>query len=115
MGAQMGAHMGAPMGAQMGMGAPGQMVPGPVSMGYYANTMPPAQYGMQVDANGMRYAILPETDPRIILANRQKKVLLLHTPSILSVHGFIYGEGHSADNRHCVSDRKSSAEQRQVA
>jgi hypothetical protein len=59
----------------MGMGNPGAMAQGPVGMGYYSNTMPPNPYGMQVDTNGMRYAIMPEIDPRIILANRQKKVL----------------------------------------
>lgn len=71
------------MAAQMGVPAQGGMVPGPVGMGYYSNAMPPNPYGMQVDANGMRYAIMPEIDPRIILANRQKKVSIHSTHYLL--------------------------------
>jgi white-opaque regulator 2 len=69
----MGMPMGQPLGGQMAMPGPGAMVPGPVSMGYYT-TVPPNAYGVQVDVNGQRYAMMPEVDPRIILANRQKKV-----------------------------------------
>lgn len=74
MAAPMGQPMAAPMGGQIGLPSQAGMTAGPVGMGYYSNTMPPNPYGMQVDSNGLRYAILPEIDPRIILANRQKKV-----------------------------------------
>lgn len=70
----------------MGMSVPGGMAPGPSGMGYYSNTLPPNPYGMQVDANGVRYAIMPEIDPRIILANRQKKV---PTPSTLQLASIV--------------------------
>jgi hypothetical protein len=81
----MGQPMGNPLGAQMGMGAPTQMGPGPgpgpspVGMTFYNTTLPAGAYGMPLDANGMRYALLPDLDPRVILANRQKKVPLLHS------------------------------------
>jgi len=76
MGTPMGQQMAGPMGGQMSLPAQGGMAAGPpVGMGgYYSSTLPPNPFGMQVDSNGMRYAILPEVDPRIILANRQKKV-----------------------------------------
>jgi hypothetical protein len=72
----MGQPIGTPVGAPIGMGAPTQMGPGPgpAGMAFYNNAMPAAPYGLPIDANGMRYAIMPDVDPRIILANRQKKV-----------------------------------------
>ncbi|KAB5523859.1 hypothetical protein GE09DRAFT_1194821 [Coniochaeta sp. 2T2.1] len=73
MGVPMGQHMGGPMAGQMGMPAPGGMPPGQVALSYYPNPLPPNAYTMQYDVNGQRYAMLPEVDPRIILANRQKK------------------------------------------
>lgn len=87
MGVPMGQAMPGPMGGQMGMPPQGGMASGPVGIGYYSNSLPPNPYGMQVDANGVRYAILPEIDPRIILANRQKKVpipSILQLPSLVS-------------------------------
>lgn len=74
MAAPMGQPMAGPMGGQMGLPLQAGMTAAPVGVGYYSNTLPPSPYGMQVDSNGVRYAILPEIDPRIILANRQKKV-----------------------------------------
>jgi hypothetical protein len=81
----MGQPMGNPLGAQMGMGAPTQMGPGPgpgpspVGMTFYNTTLPAGAYGMPLDANGMRYALLPDLDPRVILANRQKKEIKRRT------------------------------------
>jgi hypothetical protein len=111
MGAPMGQPLTGPMGGQMGMPVPGSMTPGPVGMGYYSNTLPPNPYGMQVDSNGVRYAILPEIDPRIILANRQKKVPI---PSTLRLPSNV-SKRYSADHRNCGPGRKSSAGQRLAA
>lgn len=88
----MGQAMPGPMGGQMGMPPQGGMASGPVGIGYYSNSLPPNPYGMQVDSNGVRYAILPEIDPRIILANRQKKVpipSILQLPSLVSKKDFL--------------------------
>lgn len=107
----MGQPMTGPMGGQMGMPAQGGMAPGPVGIGYYSNALPHNPYGMQVDSNGVRYAIMPEIDPRIILANRQKKVPIpnpLYLPSIVS-------KRYSADHRNCGLGRKSSAGPRPAA
>ncbi|OIW31863.1 hypothetical protein CONLIGDRAFT_712311 [Coniochaeta ligniaria NRRL 30616] len=79
MGSPVGQPIAGQMGGQMGMPSPGGMAPGPVGMGYYSSTLPPNPYGMQVDSNGVRYAIMPEIDPRIILANRQKKEIKRRT------------------------------------
>jgi hypothetical protein len=86
MGAPMGQPMAGPMVGQMGLPAQAGMASGPVGMGYYS-TLPATPYAMQVDPNGVRYAILPEIDPRIILANRQKKV---PTPSHSTYQAFCF-------------------------
>lgn len=84
----MGQPIGTPVGASIGMGAPAQMGPGPgpgpAGMAFYNNAMPTAPYGLPIDAMGMRYALMPDVDPRIILANRQKKVPSLHFFSTIS-------------------------------
>lgn len=85
MGAPMGQPIGAPMAAPMVLGAPPQLGPGPgpgpgpSGMTFYNTTIPASPYGIPIDANGMRYALLPDVDPRIILANRQKKEIKRRT------------------------------------
>jgi hypothetical protein len=111
MGQHMGQQMAGPMGGHMGLPGQAGMAPGPhVGMAYYSNTLPPNPYGVQVDPNGIRYAILPEIDPRIILANRQKKVPISneHLPTCKKK------DIHEADHCSWGPNRRSSAGPRQA-